>query len=205
MNRFNIYEPLFDQKRLFWIGMALKRKALIPHVNVSEGFGPKKKTAERKTVPKERPLVWSVSKKESFYQAYECFGMIWIQMWLRRWIQPNILLLWKLWLQKWLLKVDLTLKRLLVWLYLEEGKVWLWMWLLRSDFASLMTANRTLAPKITALKDLALKSNAFKAIAQYMTSEDLFRHKFDRLGVYWHHKWLLSGMWILIFILFDYI
>jgi hypothetical protein len=27
-NRFNIYEPLFDPKRLFWIGMALKRKAL---------------------------------------------------------------------------------------------------------------------------------------------------------------------------------
>jgi hypothetical protein len=52
MNRFNIYEPLFDPKRLFWIGMALKRKALIPHVNVLELFGPKKKTAERKTVLK---------------------------------------------------------------------------------------------------------------------------------------------------------
>ncbi len=51
-----------------------------------------------------------------------------------------------------------------------------------------MTANRTLAPKITALKDLALKRTAFKAIAQYMTSKDLFRHKFDCLGVYWHHK-----------------
>jgi hypothetical protein len=44
--------------------------------------------------------------------------------------------------------------------------------LLRSDFASFMTANRTLTPKITAWKDLALKSTAFKAIAQYMTSED---------------------------------
>ncbi len=30
----------------------------------------------------------------------------------------------------------LTLKKLLVWLYLEEGRVRLWMWLLRSDFAS---------------------------------------------------------------------
>jgi hypothetical protein len=27
-------------------------------------------------VPKEIPLVWYASKKESFYQAYECFGMI---------------------------------------------------------------------------------------------------------------------------------
>ncbi len=127
--------PRKDCSWLLWLQM-----------NISEWFGPKKKTAERKTVPKERPLVWYASKKESFYQAYECFGMIWLQMWLRRWIQPIILLLWKLWLQKWLLKSILTLKRLLVWLYREEGKVWLWMWLLRSDFASLMTANRTLAP-----------------------------------------------------------
>jgi hypothetical protein len=45
-----------------------------------------------------------------------------------------------------------------------------------------------MVPKINALKDLALKSTAFKAIAKYMTSEDLFRHKFDCLRVYRHHK-----------------
>ncbi len=106
------FAPINDSCTVFWswlwplIRIWTARKALIPHVNVLEWFGPKKKTAERKTVPKERPLVWYASKKKSFYQAYECFEMIWLQMWLRRWIQPKILLLWKLWLQKWLLKVD---------------------------------------------------------------------------------------------------
>ncbi len=151
-NRLNIYEPLFDPKRLFWIGMALKRKALIPHMNVLEWFGYRCDCADEYN-----PTIYCF---ESYGSKNDCSRSI------------------------------LTLKRLFVWLYLEEGKVWLWMWLLRSDFASLMTAHRTLAPKITAFKGLALKSTAFKAIAQYMTSEDLFRHKFDCLGVYWHHKWL---------------
>jgi hypothetical protein len=35
-NRFNIYEPLFNPKRLFWIGMALKSKVFIKHMNFLE-------------------------------------------------------------------------------------------------------------------------------------------------------------------------
>ncbi len=89
----------------------------------------------------------------------------------------------------------LTLKRLLVWLYLEEGNVWLWMWLLRSDFASLMTANRTLAPKITALKDLALKSTAFKAIAQYMTSRLIPRCP-SPCQMSCPRVWIVVGYWV---------
>ncbi len=90
-----------SQKRDLWLGMPLKRKVFIKHMNDLEWFG------------------YRCDCADEYNQTFYCFESYGSKNDCSRSI--------------------LTFKRLLVWLYLEEGKVWFWMWLLRSDFASLMT------------------------------------------------------------------